>query len=186
MTCGAHTASQPWRRHRRARDTCPETPDINRATSRAPRALSCTYTFDPVQWVGTCKRNRPEPTKHALTMMLARVPSSLARVSKMTKSGHPFPIWQLRPTPPPHPPSAAPMPFSRLALLTTRAGGDAAVRSATRARHHRAVTLSRRPRPLLPRPRRRRRACARASRGTSSPSPTATRRPAPHTWRTSP
>ena len=80
MTCGAHTASQPWRRHRRARDTCPETPDINRATSRAPRALSCTYTFDPVQWVGTCKRNQSDPTKHALTMMLARRPVSLVGV----------------------------------------------------------------------------------------------------------
>ena len=80
MTCGAHTASQPWRRHRRARDTCPETPDINRATSRAPRALSCTYTFDPVQWVDTCKRNRPEPTKHAPAMPMARVPVSLVRV----------------------------------------------------------------------------------------------------------
>jgi len=77
MTCGAHTASQPWRRHQRARDTCPATPDIDRATSRAPRALSCTYTFDPVQWVGTCKRNRPEPTKHAPAMPMARVPVSL-------------------------------------------------------------------------------------------------------------
>ena len=103
MTCGAHTASQPWRRHRRARDTCPETPDINRATSRAPRALSCTYTFDPVQWVGTCKRNRPEPTKHAPAMPMARVPSSLVRVSKMTKLGPPFPIWQLRQPPPSSP-----------------------------------------------------------------------------------
>jgi len=68
MTCGAHTASQHWRRHRCARDTSPETPDID----RAPRALSCTYTFDPVQWVGTCKRNRPEPTKHAPAMPMAR------------------------------------------------------------------------------------------------------------------
>eukprot|EP00966_Prymnesium_polylepis_P178520 4134360-Prymnesium_polylepis.1 len=51
MTCDAHTASQPWRRPRRARDTSPATPDIDRATLgtlRAPRALSCTYTFDPV------------------------------------------------------------------------------------------------------------------------------------------
>ena len=111
MTCGAHTASQPWRRHRRARDTCPETPDINRATSRAPRALSCTYTFDPVQWVGTCKRNRPEPTKHAPAMPMARVPVSLVRVSKMTKSGPPFPIWQRRQPPPLIPPQRPPCPF---------------------------------------------------------------------------
>jgi hypothetical protein len=51
MTCDAHTAYQPWRRPRRARDTSPATPDIDRATLgtlRAPRALSCTYTFDPV------------------------------------------------------------------------------------------------------------------------------------------
>ena len=109
MTCGAHTASQPWRRHRRARDTSPETPDINRATSRAPRALSCTYTFDPVQWVGTCKRNRPEPTKHAPAMPMARVPSSLVRVSKMTKLGpRSLPHLAAPPTPPPSSPLSGP------------------------------------------------------------------------------
>eukprot|EP00966_Prymnesium_polylepis_P148805 3438004-Prymnesium_polylepis.1 len=58
-----HGISTPWRRHRRARDTSPATPDIDRATSRVPRALSCTYTFDPVQWVAAHAKgidpNRP-------------------------------------------------------------------------------------------------------------------------------
>eukprot|EP00966_Prymnesium_polylepis_P272404 6293402-Prymnesium_polylepis.1 len=44
---------------------------------RAPVSLVMVYTFDPVQWVGPCKRNQSDPTKHAPTMMLASPPLSV-------------------------------------------------------------------------------------------------------------
>ena len=59
MTCGAHTASQPWRRHRCARDTSPET---STARHRAPHARSHAHTRS-TRCSGSAHAKRIDPNR---------------------------------------------------------------------------------------------------------------------------